>query len=54
VSAWGVGEGTETVVVAYHKLMTVKRWEFPAGTPPTDAQLQEVAEVADRMAGVKK
>ncbi|MFO0850143.1 MAG: hypothetical protein U0871_16535 [Gemmataceae bacterium] len=52
--AWGVAEGTETVVVAYNRMMVVKRWEFPAGTPPTDAQIQEIVDVADRMAGVKK
>lgn len=48
-TAWGLGDGDETVVVVYDRMKVVRRWAFPQGQPPTDAQVAEVLAAADKV-----
>jgi hypothetical protein len=50
--AWGMGDG-ETLVVLYHRMQVVKRWEAKAGQPLGDDVLKQVVAAADATAGGK-
>lgn len=50
-AAWGVRKEDDLVVVLYHRMRVVNRWAFPAGTPPTDEQLKQIVDAADKEAG---
>lgn len=48
-SAWGIGDGDETVVVVYDRMKVKNRWAFPQGQPPTDAQIAEILAAAGKV-----
>ena len=48
-TAWGFGDGDETVVVVYDRMKVVNRWSFPQGQPPTDQQIAAILAEADKV-----
>lgn len=42
LTAWGIKDEDETVVVVYHRMKVVKRWAFTATKPPTDADVKDI------------
>jgi hypothetical protein len=48
-TAWGLGDGDETVVVIYDRMRVANRWAFPQGQAPTDAQINEMLTAADKV-----
>jgi hypothetical protein len=53
VSALGITAEDETVILVVDKLQIVKKWKFKAGTPPTAADLEDLAKTAEAVAGRK-
>jgi hypothetical protein len=51
VTAWGIGEDDAITIVLYHRFRMVKRWSFKAGAPPTEKDLQELADAVAKLMG---
>ncbi len=54
VAAWKIGEDDAITIVLYHRFQLVKRWSFKAGSPPTEKDLQELADAVENIVGKKK
>jgi hypothetical protein len=53
-TAWGIGDGDELVVVLYNRMRVANRWSFKIGSPPTEEQVKEILDTAEKMASGKK
>jgi hypothetical protein len=51
VTAWGIGEDDAITIVLYHRFRLVKRWSFKADAPPTEKDLQELADAVAKLVG---
>lgn len=54
VAKMGIADADDVVIVLYHRLEVVKRWKFPAGTPPTQATLDEIGAEVEKLLGKPK
>ena len=51
VKEWGIGADDEIVIVLYHRFHIVKRWQFKADAPPTEKDLQDLADAVAAIIG---
>jgi len=54
VKAWNIGDEDAITIVLFHRFKEVRRWTFKADAPPTDADLQALADEVSKVLGKKR